>query len=228
MIEKFVFTKEVLIAAAATLAAVLCNIASNQRRNWLFYVFFFFLMYILFMGSSLCCAKELVTKAEFSDIRYENCETDDFFNDFSKSLVVEKDDGILFKSFDASVFDSQVFSDFVGRNAPSRNELIQKMLFHKNGHDVALSKSEDVLRNCKLWNDNVEELYKAARTAVATYAGCRNFLLPAIVVIIEYAFEKSWHLLMSWKEYQSAIYEAQYHAEMFDFYMRVLKLRYGS
>jgi hypothetical protein len=73
MIEKFMFTKEVLIASAATLAAVLCNIASNQRRSWPFYVFFFFLMYVLFIGSSLCNAEEFGT--EFVDIHNENCIT---------------------------------------------------------------------------------------------------------------------------------------------------------
>jgi hypothetical protein len=102
------------------------------------------------------------------------------------------------------------------------------MTFHKSGHDKALDRSENILRNCNLWNDNIEELYKAARTAVATYAGCRNFLLPAVIVIIEYAFDKSWNVLMSWKEYKTEVYEARYHAEMFDFYMKVLKQYYGS
>lgn len=139
-----------------------------------------------------------------------------FRSEASEPGLLVFDDGVIFEAYE----------EYDAATKPTREWLINKMIEHRKGHDVAMHKSEAVLKNYWLWNSDIEELYRAAFAAVSTYAGCRNYMLPAVVAILEYCCEKGWQGMKVWQAYSTHYYEGQYHAEMFDFYMQVLKKYY--
>ena len=99
---------------------------------------------------------------------------------------------------------------------------MQKLVHHKQGHNDALNASEILLRNANLFDNGFEDLYYAARIGVATYIGCRNYLLSAIIAIVDYTFVVTLRSYHFWPEYHYQIMKAQEHAENFDFYMKIL------
>lgn len=111
----------------------------------------------------------------------------------------------------------------------SREQLIAKMMFHKKKYDHHLLESEKIVKEYKMWDSDIENFYKACKAGVCTYVGGgRNYLLPALVALIDFTFEEGWSYYNMWCEYSSVINNCKYHAEMFDFYMGVLLKLHGN
>jgi hypothetical protein len=86
---------------------------------------------------------------------------------------------------------------------PTRNELIQKMVIEKRGHDQAIKESQLLARSYKILGPDLEELYRAATAGVCTcICGGRNFLTPAVAAILSYVINQGWNGCKIWKRIQ--------------------------
>jgi len=173
---------------------------SKEKRSRIsFYIGSVIFYYIMFCALHQCYAKE-------------------------NQFVIHNESGVEF------LYDNTYFSEKIQKaHVPSRPELIKLMADHKRAHDNGIGKAEDVLRHNNLFTVQAEDLFNAAKASVTTYAcGGRNFLYPAIAAILEYSFSQGYQAYKIWNEYECVMHEVAYNAEMFDFYMRVLKQVYGQ
>jgi hypothetical protein len=167
MIEKLLFTKEVFLASAVTLGLILLNMVTKQRRSVWFYVIYFAAMYLMFLGFSLYGDEEGGT----TFISSQECITDKYFQCVRNNSVTENEEGIIFLESSFSVFDLESFIQFAANGVPSRDELVQKMMYHKMQHDISLKNARDVILRFNKWTKEWESLYLSAIAAVSTYYG---------------------------------------------------------
>jgi hypothetical protein len=194
------YLKEFIMALVATLSSSLITEDKNKKLSYYFGCIVFF--YVIFCATHHCYSEE---------VEYNH-------------NVIQTSEATFF-IFPREHID---IDEFIAKGY-SRNELITLMMNHKSAHDACLIKCENILRQSKLWTLSAKEVFDAAKVAVSTYAGgARNFLYPAVAAIVEYSFSKGYQQYQIWGDYQTALFEARYNAEMFDFYMDIIKKAYGG
>jgi hypothetical protein len=149
---------------------------------------------------------------------YSNEEQEQRYKD---NFFIETSDGCYFL-FDNSSIDEEYISK---AKFYTRNQLLTLMIGHRASHDAAIKRAEKIVSSAHLLTPTLKDLFDVTKTAVATYAGGgkRSFIQPAIAAIIEYSFAKGFKACEIWHDYEIAIMEANYHAELFDFYMNILQ-----
>lgn len=185
-------------------------------RNIKMYFIIFFCMYIA-----------LSVPKVFAEECVEPGIIEEYFQNYRDSHFFESEEGFNLLPLEESPYNVDAFIRFAGPSIPSRDELIQKIVYHYTEYCDAKRKAEAAVKAVNIWNNAWEDLFVAASTAITTY-GNQNYIQCFSIALITYASKNFIRFYQQGEELYFQLTRMDEHAESSDFYMRILKHYYGS
>jgi hypothetical protein len=198
---------------------------SNDTRKWTRYLLLFLLLYVTQIPGKLRAENEILDQIKPNNVlvEFEIYQQQKIAKIFDKKFPCEE--------FNQNFYTIEQFEEFLqatDKGIPSRDELIAKMQTHNIGYTKAIKMAEKTLQDAGIWNWYLEELFESAKNGIYVVVGGSKSLRAFVVSIIDYSFKLITQGCSIYKTYYHYIYEADYHAEMFDFYYGMLIYYYGK
>ncbi|GAB4236746.1 MAG: hypothetical protein Tsb0021_16570 [Chlamydiales bacterium] len=198
---------------------------SNETKKWSRYLLFFLLIYAVHLPQKLKAEDEFSLNFTTSNVLvdFEIYQENKMIREFENKFPTNK--------FNENFYTIEQFEAFLketDKGIPTRNELIAKMQQHNIGYTKAIKNAEKTLQDAGIWNWYLEELFESAKNGIYVAVSGAKTLRAFVVAILDYSFKVITHGCTIYQTYYHYISEAEYHAEMFDFYHGMLAYYYGK
>lgn len=222
---EFIFDIHLFTSVFITGSIYLMDSMNNETKKLSRYLLFFLMIYAMHLPQKLKAEDELSVNLTSSNVLV------DFEIYQEQKIVTEFNYGLPTKKFNENFYTIEQFESFLketDKGIPTRAEIVGKMQHHNIGYTKAIKNAEKTLQDAGIWNWYLEELFDSAKDGVLAVVSGAKTLRGFVVAIIEYSYKLITHGCTVYKTYYHYINEADYHAEMFDFYYGMLIYYYGK